>query len=171
MTFLTHNLPVCAIAPPGLQLLSLAVAVATVASLAEAKGPVPGGACKPNAAGCCDYSGEWCNDPESAHHPTNPSGDGIKYVFVQPAGTCVVSGVPHCHNGTVSGDTLTIPCYNVKHGPYTNRTATLELGDGPLPGAQDVLQWNVPGHKQQSSKWYRGGNTGNFTCRTNHTMF
>ena len=153
-------------APPGLQLLSLAVAVATVASLAEAKGPVPGGACKPNAAGCCDYSGEWCNDPVE---PGNPSGDGIRYVFVQPAGTCVVSGVPHCHNGTVSGDTLTIPCYNVKHGPYTNRTATLELAATPATPPQDILQWNFPGANGHS-KWYRGGNNGNYTCRTNHTM-
>ena len=145
---------------------------AGMAQLAAAGRPDPdaGGACKPNAAGCCDYSGEWCNDPESAHNPTNPSGDGVKYVFVQPAGTCVLSGVNHCHNGTVSGDTLTIACYNVKHGPYTNRTATLELGDGPLPGAQDVLQWNYSGTYGRS-KWYRGGNTGNFTCRTNHTMF
>ena len=40
---------------------------------------MPADACKPNAAGCCDFSGEWCNHANS---------DGIKYLFVQPAGTC-----------------------------------------------------------------------------------
>jgi len=114
------------------------------------------GACKPNAAGCCDFSGEWCNHYDS---------DGIKYVFTQPIGTCTVAGVPHCANGTVSGDTMTIPCENKKHGPLTPRTATLALST-----PQDVLQWHYSGPNGHS-KWWRGGNYGNYTCRTNKTIF
>jgi len=127
----------------------------TCVYLGKPKPPTPGGACKPNAAGCCDFSGEWCNHAAGS--------DGIKYVFVQPAGTCVLSGVNHCHNGTVSGDTVTFACQNAKHGPYTNRAATLELAT-----PQDIFQWHYPGTNGHS-KWYRGGNTGNYTCRTNRS--
>ena len=121
-----------------------------------------GGACKPNAAGCCDYSGEWCNEKNS---------DGIMYVFTQPTGTCTVSAnvggsgclVPHCYNGTVSGDTMSIVYVDKHTKTNTTRTATLELAT-----PQDILQWHYPG-PNGNSRWYRGGNTGNYTCRRNST--
>ena len=116
--------------------------------------PTPGGACKKNAGGCCDFSGEWCNHEDS---------DGIKYVFEQPAGSCTVSGIPHCNNGTVSGDTMSLLCCQKKHTCTEHRTATLSLST-----PQDVLQWHYSGPNGHS-KWWRGGNYGNYSCRTNKT--
>ena len=138
-----------------------------------------GGACKPNAAGCCDYSGEWCNMPAERA----ATGHGIMYIFTQPTGTCTVSGnvggppgtpgseclVPHCYNGTVtvgpslSGDTMSIVYFDKHTKTNTTRTAKLELAT-----PQDILQWHYPG-PNGNSKWYRGGNTGNYTCRRNST--
>ena len=86
------------------------------------------------------------------------------YVFVQPAGTCIVSGIPHHGNGTVRGDTLYIQEF-AKHNvtPPRNETATLTLAT-----PQDILQWNYSGSNGHS-QWYRGGNFGNYTCRSNST--
>ena len=99
------------------------------------------------------------------------------YRFQQPTGTCTVSGrvggiqpgseclVPHCYNGTVAGDTMSI-VYQDKHTKVnTTRTATLALAT-----PQDILQWHYPG-PNGNSKWYRGGNTGNYSCRTNRSTF
>ena len=49
------------------------------------------------------------------------------------------------------------------HQPVQNQTATLELAT-----PQDVLQWHCPG-PNGNSKWHRGGNTENYSCRTNRT--
>jgi hypothetical protein len=120
-----------------LSAIILTALITASASKSVAGGALPGGACKPNAAGCCDFSGEWCN---------HQNGDGIMYIFTQPTGTCTVSGtvghtvpqneclVPHCYNGNVSGDTMSI-VYQDKHTRInTTRTATLELAT-----PQDVL--------------------------------
>lgn len=125
---------------------------------------VAGAACKLNAAGCCDFGGEWCNHENS---------DGIMYKWIQ-TGCNVDTNVPRipgmlreaCANGTVVGDTMSMTCRG--HGsppPMSYRTATLTINTMPV---QDVLQWNYPGPNGKS-RWYRGGNNGNYSCRTNKT--
>jgi hypothetical protein len=70
------------------------------------KPPTPGGACKPTAAGCCDFSGTWYN------HPT-PGPVQQWHNFTQSACT-VTFPWKHCPGGamqgTASGDTLDFPC-------------------------------------------------------------
>jgi hypothetical protein len=73
------------------------------------KPPTPGGACKPTAAGCCDFSGTWYN------HPT-PGPVQQWHNFTQSA--CTVTFPWGKRNacpggkvtGTVSGDTMDFPC-------------------------------------------------------------
>ena len=122
--------------PSGVGINSMTISA--ICALATLSGSALGAAstCKLNAAGCCDFSGEWCNHPNE---------DGIKCVFVQPAGTCIVYGIPyhsgvrpgsipHHSNGTVSGDTMHITLIDKHHQPVQNQTATLSL-DTP----QDIL--------------------------------
>ena len=62
---------------------------------------VAGAACKLNAGGCCDFSGEWClENPFPLPHI-----DGIMYKYIQPKGTCIVSHAPR-----IPGQ-LSMPCY------------------------------------------------------------
>ena len=73
-----------------------------------------------------------------------------------------------CGNGTVTGDTMALYCRGHNPSQASNRTAKLSLSTrGP---GLDVIQWNYTG-QWGHAKWYRGGNTGNYTCKTNKTMF
>jgi hypothetical protein len=153
-----------------LLLVAGAAHLATADQIPAAVADKLGGACKLNAGGCCDFSGEWCNHFNS---------DGIFKKLYQDTGSCLVygmlrvasgdhagSGGYHCTNGTVVGDTLSMFCKGKPPAlPDMNRTLTLSLST-----PQDIGQWNYPGPNGRA-KWYRGGNYGNYTCRTNKTMF
>jgi hypothetical protein len=140
--------------------------------VAPTPAPHPGGACKLNAGGCCDFSGEWCNQKDAV------TGHGILKKLYQDTGSCVVygmlqvasgdhagSGRLRCTNGTVVGDTMSMFCKGKTPSQDMNRTLTLSLST-----PQDIGQWHYPGPNGKS-KWYRGGNYGNYTCRANKTMF
>ena len=94
------------------------------------------------------------------------------YQFTQHPGTCTVSAnvggsgclAPHCYKGTVSGDTMSIE-YSDRH-THANTTRTFTLTTAT---PQDVGQWHYPG-PNGNSKWYRGGNTGTYTCRSNNSL-
>ena len=59
---------------------------------------------------------------------------------------------------------MSVLCCTKKHAPCTqHRTATLSLST-----PQDVLHWKFAGPNGHS-KWWRGGNYGNYTCHTNKT--
>jgi hypothetical protein len=152
-----------------LLLVAGAAHLATADQIPAAVADKLGGACKRNAGGCCDFSGEWCNHKNS---------DGIFKKLFQPTGSCLVygmlqvasgdhagSGGLRCTNGTVSGDTMSMFCKGKTPSQDMNRTATLSLST-----PQDVLQWHYPGPNGKS-KWWRGGNTGNYSCGANKTMF
>ena len=148
--------------PSGVGINSMTISA--ICALATLSGSALGAAstCKLNAAGCCDFSGEWCN---------HQNGDGIMYVFEQPTGTCVVNSkqaFTHCYgNATVSGDTLNLICHDKHKTVNGTERATLALAT-----PQDELQWHDGALKTfGSGRWYRGGNTGNYSCRTNRTMF
>lgn len=105
--------------------------------------PTPGGACKPNAAGCCDFSGSWY-----IHSGPDPGPAAQWNNFSQSACT-VTFPWKHCPGGnvtgTVSGDTMDFPCASFYGGKMK---ATLELAK-----PQDMIKFS------NGAKWYRTDST------------
>ena len=101
--------------------------------------PHPAGACKPSG-GCCDFSGTWLN------HPTTTGPVQQDHNFTQSA-DCAVSfpwkgcGTDRQATGTVSGDTLAIPCPGFYGGKLKG---TLEPAT-----PYDLLKWS------NGAAWYR----------------